>query len=89
MRKQGQIKSTLPYYPSIPPRSKTGFALPLPPSLPSEQMQKVLEFIDGLDNDLGLDEDAAIADRRYEAMKNNGGKDIVSLDEMRRRLGFS
>ncbi|MEW6234542.1 MAG: hypothetical protein AB1656_04085 [Candidatus Omnitrophota bacterium] len=56
--------------------------------LPPEQMQKVLEFIDGLDNDLGLDEDAAIAERRYETMKNSGGKNLVSSDEMRRRLGF-
>jgi len=58
-------------------------------SLPPEQMQKVLEFINDLDIDLGLEEDAAIAERRYEAMKNNGGNDLVSIDEMRRRLGFT
>lgn len=57
--------------------------------LPPDQIQRVFEFIDELDDDLGLAEDAAIAERRYEAMKKNAGKDLISSEEMRRRLDFS
>ncbi len=56
--------------------------------LPPEQVQMVSDFIDELDNDVGLEEDIAEFDRRLEAQKKPGGKDGIPVEEVRKELNI-
>lgn len=55
--------------------------------LPADQVQKVSDFIDEFDDDLGLEKDAAEAQRRYEEMKKTGESPIPA-EEVFRNLGI-
>ncbi len=55
-------------------------------SLPPEQVQQISDFIDEMDNDVGLEEDIHNADEEYEKWKKTGKS--YSLEEVCKEMGI-